>query len=44
MGERQLSLGKKKYLINGGLNFFSWTWFKVSILGSCRVQLACACL
>lgn len=28
MGERQLSLGKKKYGIEGGLNFFSWTWLK----------------
>lgn len=28
MGERQLSLGKKKCLIHGGLNFFSWTWLK----------------
>lgn len=29
MGKRQISLGKKKYLVNGGLNFFSWTWLEV---------------
>lgn len=39
-GERQLSLGKKKYLINGGLDFFSWT-ARGGILGSSRVQLTC---
>lgn len=44
MGERQLSLGKKKYSINGGLNFFSWTPFEAVSWGLARVQLTCTCL
>lgn len=35
MGKRQLSLGKKKHLINGRLEFLFLNMVRVGLLGSC---------